>query len=192
MIKPKESPAAAQENKADTATTSQPDDLLAFASWYFREASPVPQPPFFDGVVRVGAFSGITLFRMRQFQVQLWLCDPNANIPEHSHPGVDVLQVYIWGQVYLTHNGIVVIGDASMGCTPDGISAAHGTTIRVSPGDTHGAKIGPMGGAFMTIQKWLDGEPRSVETAWEGEPLSPEHAADLEARKRLNDAIAPA
>lgn len=151
------------------------DDLSAFTQWFITECSSVPAPPFKDGIVRVGAFTGITVFRKPPYQVQLWTCDPNSNIPEHGHPGVDVIQIYLWGQVYLTHKGVPVIGDDLM-TEKDGVSSAYGAAIRVLPGETHGAKIGPMGGAFMTFQKWMNGNPRSVDTAWEGDVLSEDHA----------------
>lgn len=150
-------------------------DLYHFTRWYISECSSVPAPPFKDGVVRVGNFTGITVFRKPPYQVQIWTCDPNSVIPEHSHPGVDVMQIYLWGEVHLTHQGVQVVGQDMMG-EKDGQSAAYGATIHVKPGETHGAKIGPMGGAFLTIQKWIDGEPRSVDTAWDGEALSEDHA----------------
>lgn len=175
MNKDQESPAAAQESKADTATAPQMSEVEAFALFYLRDASGIPAPPFKDGVVRVGNFTGITLFRQGPMQVQMWTCDPNSRIPEHAHPGVDVIQVYLWGQVHLTHNGKLVIKPEMMVESQAGLSSAYGAAIHVRPGDTHGAQIGPMGGAFLTIQHWLDGKPRSVETAWEGEYLSIDH-----------------
>jgi quercetin dioxygenase-like cupin family protein len=165
------------------AEGEQHDDLYTFTRWFISECSSVPAPPFKDGVVRVGQFTGITLFRQPPYQVQLWTCDPNSNIPEHGHPGVDVVQIYLWGQVHLTHQGQPVVSDDMM-VEKEGKSAAYGATIRVRPGETHGAKIGPMGGSFLTLQKWIDGEPRSVDTAWEGEPLSEDHS------KRIADAQA--
>ena len=110
--------------------------------------------------------------------MQMWTCAPNSVIPEHSHPGVDNIQIYLWGQVYLTHNGQPVISDEQM-VEKDGLSAAYTSSIRILPGDTHGASIGPMGGAFLTIQRWLDGNPKSVATAWSGDPLNDEHVREL-------------
>lgn len=156
----------------------QADDLLRFAAWYVGECSGVPRPPFLDGVVRIDSFTGITMFRQPPYQVQLWVCDPGSIIPEHSHPGVDVIQVYVWGQVHLTCNGTPVIDESIMD-EDDGVSRAYGATIRIKPGETHGARVGPMGGSFMTIQKWLDGPPRSVDTAWSGPPLGPVHASRI-------------
>jgi len=184
-----ETQAAIQEPPTQEAPPRDP--LFEFSCQYFSNCSAIPIPPFKDGVVRVGAFTGITLYRNGPFQVQLWTCDPNSNIPEHSHPGVDVIQVYLWGQIHLTHNGVPVIEEAGMAeFQADGIgystSMAYGLNLRVHPGQTHGAKIGPMGGAFLTIQMWLDGEPRSVDTAWEGDHLSADHTARI---KEFTDGV---
>jgi len=81
-------------------------------------------PPFKDGVHFLSAFVGTTLFRHQEYQVQMWTCAPNSVIPEHSHPGVDNIQIYLWGQVYLTHNGQPVISDEQM-VEKDGLSAAY-------------------------------------------------------------------
>lgn len=158
--------------------TEGESDVVQFAHWFLREATACPHPPFADGVVRVGRFTGVVLFRQGPLQVQLWTCDPGSNIPEHSHPGVDVVQLYLWGEVFLTHNGRPAIDQALM-VENEGVVAAYGSVIRILPGETHGARIGPKGGAFLTFQKWLNEKPRSVETAWEGDPLSDDHALTL-------------
>lgn len=154
------------------------DALYDFARWWLTECSATPMPPFKDGVHFLAEFVGTTLFRHQEYQVQMWTCAPNSVIPEHSHPGVDNIQIYLWGQVYLTHNGQPVIGEEQMG-EMDGLSAAYTSSIRILPGETHGARIGPMGGAFLTIQRWLDGNPKSVATAWSGDPLNEEHVREL-------------
>jgi hypothetical protein len=154
------------------------DELYEFSKWFLSECSAAPIPPFKDGVHFLAAFVGTTMFRSGPYQVQMWTCAPNSVIPEHSHPGVDNIQIYLWGQVHLTHNGQLVINEDQM-VENGGISAAYSYTIRIKPGETHGARIGPMGGSFLTIQKWLDGNPRSVATAWSGDPLNEEHVRDL-------------
>ncbi len=154
------------------------DPLYDFARWWLTECSATPMPPFKDGVHFLAAFVGTTLFRHREYQVQMWTCAPNSVIPEHGHPGVDNIQIYLWGQVHLTHNGQPVISDDQMG-EKDGLSAAYSSSIRILPGETHGARIGSMGGAFLTIQRWLDGNPKSVATAWSGDPLNEDHVREL-------------
>ena len=139
----------------------------------------VPMPPFADGLIRVGKFSGITLHRQERWQTQLWLCDPNSEIPDHAHPHVDVMQLYVGGNLALRHKGEQVIHPEALRVGVAGLAMMRGAMLRVRPGETHGATIGPEGAAFITFQRWLDSEPTSVELDWEGEALSPEHAAKI-------------
>lgn len=156
------------------------DPLMAFVEWFqTRSGIAMPLSPA-DGVSRVGAFSGIVLYRDRHFQVQLWICDPNSFIPEHSHPNVDSIQVYVSGQVYLTKNGKPVIQAEDLQINENGLSSQLGAFLRVDANETHGAQIGPMGGAFLTFQHFHVGEPVSVEQVWEGPPLSLEHGQTLD------------
>lgn len=159
------------------------DPLLEFARWYLAQPMGIPLSPA-AGMTRVGAFSGLVLYRCGQFQAQLWLCDANAEIPDHRHPNVDQIQVYVSGQVYLRKNGVPVILPEELQEQVDGRSNANGVSIRVGPEDTHGATIGPMGGAFVNLQQWRDGiAPTSVETDWIGEPLDVDHAVVIHHRK---------
>lgn len=152
------------------------DPLTAFAGWYVNQIGfGVPQSPLL-GVTRVGAFSGLTLFRTGQFQVQLWLCDPNSEIPDHSHPNCDTILQYVSGEMSLRLNGVEVLRREDIKDVGDGTSSARGVWLRINPQDNHGGTIGPAGSAFLTIQQWRHGvAPMSVELDWHGDPLSPEH-----------------
>lgn len=156
------------------------DELDAFARWYLGTVGPVPYSPI-EAVSKVGPFTGLVLYRDGQFQAQLWICDPNSEIPSHCHPNVDSLQIYVAGQVYLTLNGEQVVKPEDVRETAEGVIARSGFCLRVRPTDYHGAQIGPAGGAFMTIQRWLDGKPKSVELDWEGDPVDTEHKEKLDA-----------
>ena len=153
------------------------DPLMGFAQWFQQSPFAVP-PTIAEGYNRVGPFAGLTLYRGGPFQVQLWLCPPLSEIPDHSHPDVDSIQLYLSGQVYLRLNGEQIIKPEDVFET-EGRCSKHGYAIRVRPHDTHGASIGANGGAFMTFQHWLKGEPQSVELNWRGEPINAEHAARL-------------
>ena len=171
----------AQEQNTPTPTREAAplggyDPLLAFAHWYVRQHGFVVPRSQFDGVSRVGAFSGLVLYRQPPYKVQLWICDPSSEIPDHRHPNVDSLLIYISGQFWLRVNGERVFTPEQIKLDPDGAVNANGTAQRVRPADLHGATIGPKGGAFINIQHWLAGEPQSVEIDWIGEPLCEEHA----------------
>ena len=156
------------------------DPLVAFANWFAAQPGfGVPQSPF-DGVTRVGAFSGLVLYRKAPYQVQLWQCDPNSEIPDHSHPHVDSIQQYLSGEMSLRLNGREVMPMNTVKDDGSGYSTARGAFIRVRPTDNHGATIGPMGACFLTYQHFLDNNPRSVHMDWEGEPLSDEHAMEIQ------------
>lgn len=157
------------------------DAVLAFTDWFTRQPFVLP-PSVANGVHRVGEgkFTGLTLYRSGQFQAQLWLCDPGSEIHDHAHPEVDIVQVYVSGQVYLRVNGELRIKPEDVFALNDGRSSKNQYWVRVNPGDVHGATIGPQGGAFLTFQHWLRDEPKSVELQWEGEPLDALHAQALE------------
>lgn len=167
----------------NTSKEEQSFDVLeAYAKWYSQEVGHgIPLCPA-SGVSFIGKFRGIVLDRRDQFQTQLWICDPNSEIPDHSHPNVDSIQVYISGEVFLRLNGRKIIPEGSVETMPDGLSNGYGTTLRVRPNDTHGATIGPMGGSFLTFQHWLNGKPESVENDWIGNPLCDDHAKILHQR----------
>jgi len=52
---------------------------------------------------------------------------------------------------------------------PDGGSNRRGIPVRFPPGVVHSGQIGATGGALLSIQRWLAGEPTSVKNNWRGE-----------------------
>lgn len=156
------------------------DPLVDFAAWYMeRGASAVPRSVH-SGVRFVGHCAGITLFRQGEFQVQLWLCQPNSEVPDHRHPNIDQIQIYVSGEVALRWEGNPAVDMSKLQDVDEhGCSVLNGRFIRVRPGESHGATIGPNGGAFMGIQRWLNGKAGDTELDWVGEPLSEEHAAAI-------------
>lgn len=129
----------------------------------------------FSGVSFVGDFAQIVLDREGQFQTQLCLAKPNAEIPDHGHPNVEQLLVHVTGEVNLRIDGKLIYPAGEPHELPDGICSKNGHCLQISAGQSHGASVGKSGGAFMTFQHWLQGTPTSVENDWRGEPLSPEH-----------------
>jgi quercetin dioxygenase-like cupin family protein len=150
------------------------DVLGAFTQWWLttRALAP-PADEFFR---RVGCGTALVLYRQPPFQVQLFLVDPNGEVSDHIHPNVDSVEVYVTGDVYFRQNGKQLL-------TEEIIRQHHpvGQTIRVPPTDWHGATIGPRGGAFLSIQHWLNGiPPTSVDLDWGGAALDRQHANDLQ------------
>lgn len=157
------------------------DDLADFANWWL--ASRPFRPPV-EGFSKPSVkSSGVVLFRQPPYQVQLFLFEPGTDIKMHRHAGVDSFEHYLTGEVYFVKNGVELLDRREFRNNADGISIAYfrpeGCAIRVRPDDWHGAKIGPKGGGFLSIQKWLNGTPGRVEQIWEGEALDATHRSQL-------------
>lgn len=108
-----------------------------------------------------GSLHGVVLFRKGPFQVQLFIVAPNSEIPDHVHPNVDSFEVYLSGEMAFRKNGVYVTKWEDAEKLP-------GFALRVKPDDPHGGTFGPKGGAFLSIQHWLNGvKPSSVGNDWE-------------------------
>ena len=120
-----------------------------------------------------GFIRSLVVYRKAPFQVELFLVAPGGGFPqEHRHPNVDSFEVHIFGDLPLTINGVRAIPTI---VNPKGDRPIH--ISRVLETDWHGAAIMPNGGAFFSIQYWLNGvPPTSVGLNWEGSPVSSEHA----------------
>jgi len=158
----------------------QPDPLLNFAQRFLGQPVPVPLSVF-AGVSFVGDFAQLVLAREGQFQAQLCLCKPGAEIPDHGHPHVDQLLIYVTGEVFLRINGKPIYNPGHIHELATGLCSQNSHCMRIGPGVSHGATIGPAGGAFVTLQHWTSGKPSSVEHDWQGPALSAAHARSLSA-----------
>lgn len=156
------------------------ESLDQFKSWWMGTRA--FRPPL-DGVrFPSSTTAGIILYRFGEYQVQLFIFGPDMVIPAHRHPHVDSYEHYVSGQVYF-HKGGKELLPRSAFYDKDGVAApllnsGHRPEVRVGPQDWHGAQIGPLGGSFLSIQKW-NGPPGLVELDWVGEPLDDKHRADI-------------
>jgi quercetin dioxygenase-like cupin family protein len=133
-----------------------------FAVWWLREGKPF-QPPAAP-TIQVGKFAGVTLYREGPFQVQLFIAQPGAFAPAHTHPNVDSVEIFVQGS-----GAIEVLGRKQ-----------SGRFVTVKPGDAHTAVAHEHGGSFLSVQKWLNGvQPTSVERDWDGAPIDDAHAKEL-------------
>lgn len=147
------------------------DQLAQFANWFVRDQGFRIPPCIFDGVTKAGKNTGLVLYRDPPYQVQLWICDPNSEIPEHTHPNMDTIIIYLSGEFYVKVNGEPVLTKESLYAMPDGMPSVPGAWLRVGPNDKHSAMIGPKGCAFLNFGRFLDGKPRSADLDWEGPSL---------------------
>lgn len=145
--------------------------LECFAEWFLQQRFVAMTPV---AIYDYGGIRSLVLYRDTIFQAELFVIAPGAGFPEeHRHPHVDAFEVDIFGDIRLTINGkrrrptaIVRQGHERPFCMN-----------RVRETDWHGASIMSKGGAFLSLQHWLNGiHPSSVGLDWEGTFVSKEHA----------------
>jgi len=157
------------------------DDLTTFLKWYLDAGLRI-FTPLNDAVHFVENVVGTTIYRHGPFQVQLFTATPNTVIPEHLHPNVDSYEVALTGMEFTLEGKIVLPMWASeMKCEDSNLSRAHYSTVRVLPESLHGGRSGPKGGAFMSVQHWLNGvKPTSVGNDWNGgETMGNDHTTQV-------------
>jgi hypothetical protein len=105
------------------------------------------------------------LHRDPPYQVELFcVCaaDQATFIPIHRHPNVDTFESYVSGDIEFNINGKILKScNIQKGDMPQ--------LFRVRSKDWHGAKIGPNGAVFLSLQRWAT-EPTSVGDDWIGPP----------------------
>ena len=79
------------------------DDLSYFADWYINSGDIKRlYTPFKNSLLFIEGVSGVVLYRRDNFQVELFICQPNTIIPEHTHPDVDSYECFLYGMKF-TH-----------------------------------------------------------------------------------------
>ena len=153
------------------------DDLERFADWYLHRSSPLGFIPLHDAVSYISGVTAVLLYRDGPYQVQMFVVPPNHIIPEHTHPNVDSMEVYIGGQIRFSHSGkFVITEDEFLNPAPLGLPKMRGKTIRVLPSDLHGGVFGPSGGVFISIQHWINGvDPHCVSADYDGVVMGEDH-----------------
>ena len=85
------------------------DDLSSFADWYLNSGDIKRlYTPFKNPLLFIEGVSGVVLYRRDNFQVELFICQPNTVIPEHTHPDVDSYECFLYGMKF-THSGETII-----------------------------------------------------------------------------------
>lgn len=138
-------------------------------------------PSVHDGVANVGGYTGLILYRQPPYQVELWIIPPNTSAPEHAHPNVDIFLVHVTGELSVWVDENLVLGPVQTIPDKDGVTKTNGNFIRILPGQSHRASTGQIGAAFLNVQLWMDGEPRSTASDWKGDALNDDHKKKLDA-----------
>lgn len=127
-----------------------------FAKWYVDNGLPF-QPPAGVEVFLSDDATAFCMFRDGQFQVELYLVHPQPNVPEHEHPGVEVIEVAVTESVV---NLIPVLKNGQ----------SHGTGIR--------EKAQIKGYPLVSIQRWHPKlTPTTVAVQWKGNTVGPKQEA---------------
>lgn len=157
------------------------DRLEAFCDWYLKNVPLLGTVPFGGAVRKIEDVYAVQLWRSPPFQVQMFIVPPNYIIPEHTHPNVDSIEVYIGGQIRFSHGGkFVVTEDQFNNPNEHGGPQLRGQRIRVRPSDVHGGVFGPNGGVFLSVQQWLnDVEPHCVSADYDGITMGKDHLAQV-------------
>lgn len=169
---------------AEPLFKAESDRLSQFADWYLSKLPDMPvKPPALASVAVVEGVSGVVLWREDDLQVQMFVCEPNTVIPAHTHPDVDSYEVHLTGGIdFYINDKMVIPAKAANKVKKDGSSRCYGWTNRVHPDTSHSAKAGTQGGAFLSIQHWLNGvKPSSVGDNWHGHTMGNRHNQSIKA-----------
>jgi hypothetical protein len=130
-------------------------ELTAFLKFWAETRALAVPPPDELPLDFADKLAGIVLFREGQYQVQLFILQPNSIILPHVHPNVDSYELYMGGDLLFEVDGVV----------HEQISMFE--SIRVYPHSVHSGIAGPRGGSFLSVQKWLNGvSPTTVGYDW--------------------------
>ena len=154
------------------------DDLQKFAAQYLKHAGGLGAVPFHGAVDRVENVTSVLMYREGQFQVQMFIVPEGTIIPEHVHPNVDSIEIYVGGNYRLSHSGKFTnpATDIAEDGGPLKLAKLRGHAIRVKPDHLHGGVFGKGGGVFLSIQHWLNGvAPNCVARDYSGQTMGPDH-----------------
>ena len=167
------------------------DCIEDFILFYAENPPPVPMAPPDNGVYVDDIVYGVVMLRVKQYQCQLFICKPNAIIPEHTHPHADASEVHISGMLFSKRGHPLLTKEIMDMRNEDGLEAAHGRVIKIGCTDKHNAESSDKGGAFLTFQKWHDGYiPSSLGIDWEGDTGGPNHTQMIDDQVLFNEKCA--
>ena len=137
--------------------------------------------PFQNAVWKIQDVTSILLYRKGQFQVQMFAVPEHTIVPEHTHPNVDSIEVYVGGNIAFSHSGkYIVPKDTIVPKGPLGLCSRRGLRVRVRPNDVHGGVVGEGGGVFLSVQHWLNGvEPHCVAADYTGLAMGEHHLSKV-------------
>jgi hypothetical protein len=147
------------------------DELTEFMHWW-RNTREININPYEDRIVHAGDTAGVTLYRKGEYQVELFIVQPNSVILPHIHPNVDSYEDYIAGDIDFVLEGKLYNymngGNSELPSIDENYLSVN-EPLRVHPNSWHGGVFGKRGGTFISIQRWLNGvPPKFVGDDWVG------------------------
>jgi hypothetical protein len=127
-------------------------DVKAFGDWWMESGMPIlfPKDP---EVFMSDDATAISLFRQGRWQVEMYLIHPNPKVPEHEHPGVQVIKMdMVHAPVPLMSN-ILYRGES------------HGAGTRL--------EAETIGFPLIAFQYWEDRDPCTIAAMWKGPTVGP-------------------
>ncbi len=158
------------------------DPVEKFCESFLKDMPVIGAVPYAGAVTKVQDVTGILLYRKGPFQVEMFACPEGTIIPEHTHPNVDTVQVYVGGNIIFTHSGLYTYPADGVRAMDGPLRCANrrGHLLRVRPDDRHGAVVGKGGGVFMAVQHWLNGiAPHSVAADYDGIAMGEDHLSKV-------------
>lgn len=158
------------------------DELEQFCDWFLKNMPVLGAVPFEGAVSKIEDVTGILLYRQGQFQVQMFAVPEGTIIPEHTHPNVDSIEVYVGGNIRFSHSGKYVYSEEELRPKDGPLHCAfkRGQIIRVRPNDLHGGVFGKGGGVFFSVQHWLNGvTPHCVSADYDGLTMGEHHLSKV-------------
>jgi hypothetical protein len=164
--------------------------LEEFAAWYKTNEYPM-RPPFEDPIYVTDNSYSYVLFRQGCFQAELYLVKPNSGSPEHSHPGVENIILFLGGDPIPSYNGVDTPIKKVPYAAPNGTMYGFGEMgPKITDDVTHALHTGAKGAAFLSLEKWPENvKPTSVVVNWKGLPLGDTHAPQIQALSNLVETI---
>lgn len=133
------------------------------ALWLRREKE--SQAPLKPPVCVEGATTEL-LYRDGCYQVERCTLRAHTEIPDHVHPHIDSVELFVTG-----YSAFRIAGRVS--------HPLPGDRVRVRPGDVHGATVGATGVVFLSLQRWINRTPSHVLDDWRGATMGPSHKRRL-------------
>lgn len=157
------------------------NNVEEFKDWWLVTTNRI-RPPFTDPIFCTDVSCSLCLFRAGQYQVELYVAKPNTITPEHSHPGVESITMYLTGNLIFPSDSS---HDLSKLQYANSVTGAHillgkcGAVLHA--GEEHSALTGEEGGAFLVFEHWDKNiTPTSVTLQWSGDSVGTQHSELLE------------